>query len=90
MFEAKIENKKGNILTLSQNESDFQIIRITGLNPPNAQINTNNLAGMGGVQGLKIIDKCYIDIFPQKNGVNFISKLITEMYISRGMLKLLK
>lgn len=50
MFEAKIENKKGNILTLSQNESDFQIIRITGLNPPNAQINTNNLAGIDGAK----------------------------------------
>lgn len=50
MFVAKIENKKGNILTLTQNESDFQIISIMGLNPPNAQIHTSSMAGIDGAK----------------------------------------
>ena len=50
MFEAKIENRKGNILTLTQNESDFQITSIIGLNPPSAQINTTNIAGFDGAK----------------------------------------
>lgn len=48
MFVAKIENTKNNILTLTQNESDFQVISIEGLNPPNAQINTSKIAGLDG------------------------------------------
>lgn len=50
MFEAKIENKKGNILTLTDRETDFQITSIIGLNPPSAQINTTNLAGIDGAK----------------------------------------
>ena len=48
MFTAKIENANGQVLTLSQNESDYQIISITGLNPPPAQINTTSIAGLDG------------------------------------------
>ena len=48
MFTAKIENVSGNMLTLTENESDFQVISITGLNPPNAQINTATLVGLDG------------------------------------------
>lgn len=48
MFTAKIENTKNNILTLTQSESDFQIISIEGLNPPNAQINTSKIVGLDG------------------------------------------
>lgn len=50
MFEAKIENVKNDILTLTGNETDYQIISITGLNPPNAQINTSTIAGLDGVR----------------------------------------
>lgn len=50
MFEAKIENVKGEILTLTGNEGNFQIISITGLNPPHAQINTSTIAGMDGAK----------------------------------------
>lgn len=50
MFEAKIENVKGNVLTLTGRETDFQIISITGLNPPNAQINTSSIAGFDGAK----------------------------------------
>lgn len=50
MYTAQIKNSEGQILTLSQNETQFQIISITGLNPPNAQINTTNIAGLDGAK----------------------------------------
>lgn len=48
MFEAKIENSSGNVLTLTGNESVYQVIDITGLNPPAAQINTTTIVGLDG------------------------------------------
>lgn len=48
MFVCKIENTKNNILRLTQNESDFQILSVQGLNPPNAQINTSKIVGLDG------------------------------------------
>lgn len=50
MFEAKIENAKGRVLTLTQDESNYQVVSITGLNPPNAQINTSTIAGLDGAR----------------------------------------
>lgn len=48
MFKCKIENAKNNILTLTQNQSDFQLYSIEGLNPPKAQINLSKVAGLDG------------------------------------------
>lgn len=48
MFKCKIENIKNNILTLTQDESNYQVLSITGLNPPKAQINTSTIAGLDG------------------------------------------
>lgn len=48
MFVCKIENTKNNVLRLTQNESDFQVLSVQGLNPPNAQINTSKIAGLDG------------------------------------------
>lgn len=48
MFEAKIQNSSGNVLTLTGIEPVYQIISITGLNPPNAQINTTTIVGLDG------------------------------------------
>lgn len=50
MFTCKIENTKNNILTLTQNEENYQIISITGLTPPSSQINTSKIAGLDGTQ----------------------------------------
>ena len=50
MFKCKIENVKNNILTLTQDESNYQVLSITGLNPPNAQINTSTIAGLDGAK----------------------------------------
>lgn len=48
MFVLKVENTRGNVLTLTQNESNYQVQRVAGLNPPNAIINSSNVAGMDG------------------------------------------
>ena len=40
MFTLEIENTKGTRLELTNNEDDFQVTNIEGLNPPNANINT--------------------------------------------------
>lgn len=48
MYTAKIENNNGEILTLTGKEKQYQIISITGLNPPKAQINSSSIAGLDG------------------------------------------
>jgi len=48
MFECKIENTKNVILTLTGDESNFQIYNIQGLNPPKAIINNSKVAGLDG------------------------------------------
>lgn len=48
MYTAKIENSNGEVLTLTGNEPVYQVIGITGLNPPNAQINTSTIVGLDG------------------------------------------
>lgn len=48
MFTLKVENKLGQILTLTQDEQNYQVLNVTGLNPPEAEIYTNAVAGMDG------------------------------------------
>lgn len=48
MFTAKLENNQGNIITLTGNESEYQVISIKGLNPPSAHLNSSNVSGMDG------------------------------------------
>ena len=48
MYILKVENITNNVLTLTQRESDFQVLQIDGLNPPNAQINRSTVAGLDG------------------------------------------
>ena len=48
MFTIKIENVRNNVLTLTQNESYYQVINVDGLNPPKAQINSSRVAGLDG------------------------------------------
>ena len=50
MFTLKVENKKNEILELTQNECDFQVVSVTGLNPVNAQINRSAIAGLDGTK----------------------------------------
>lgn len=48
MYEAKIENSGGEILSLTGNENRWQLFDISGLDPPKATVNLTNLAGMDG------------------------------------------
>ena len=48
MFTLSVENEAGNRLTLTQDESNYQIVEIDGLNPANGIINTSTVAGMDG------------------------------------------
>lgn len=48
MFTLKVQNTTGDILLLTTNESDYQVIDIDGLNPPKAVINSSTIAGMDG------------------------------------------
>lgn len=50
MFTAKIQNAAGDIITLSGREAEYQIVRITGLNPPEAQINTATIVTLDGAR----------------------------------------
>ena len=48
MFTLEIENTKGTRLEITDNENNFQVTNIEGLNPPNANINTSNYANSDG------------------------------------------
>ena len=48
MYTAKIENANGELLTLTQKEPKWQVISITGLDQPPAQVNLTNIAGLDG------------------------------------------
>lgn len=48
MYNFEVENEFGIKLKLTQNESNFQIVKIDGLTPPSANIFTNVIANMHG------------------------------------------
>ena len=50
MYTAKIQNSGGEVLTLTGNDGKWQVFDITGLDPPKAQINLTNLAGLDGAR----------------------------------------
>lgn len=50
MYQASIENSHGNTFQLTGDEANYQILNIEGLNPPQAQVNITNIAGMDGAK----------------------------------------
>lgn len=48
MYTCRIENKNGAILSLTGQESVYQVLKITGLNPAPAQVNTSTIVGLDG------------------------------------------
>lgn len=48
MFTLKVENKNNQTLSLTQNESNYQVVDVEGLEPPKATLSTNAVAGMDG------------------------------------------
>lgn len=74
MFTLKIENSKGSIIELTHNEENYQITDISGLNPPNANINTSNYANGDGssfnsskIPNREVVITVYINGDVQKN-----------------------
>lgn len=69
MFSCRVENTKKNVLELSHNEGQFQIVNIEGLNPPNAQINISNVAGIDGAKfNSSFVNSRNIVIYIKLNG----------------------
>lgn len=50
MFTFRIETKLGSTISLTQNESNYQVVNIDGLNPPEAEVYTSPIANMGGAK----------------------------------------
>lgn len=74
MFSLKIENAKGAVLELTNNEGNYQVTKIDGLNPPNANINTSNYANGDGasfnssrIPNRQIVITVYINGDVEKN-----------------------
>ncbi len=74
MFTLKVENSKGAIIELTDNEDNYQVADIEGLDPPNANINTTSYASGDGssfssskLQNREIVITVYINGDVQKN-----------------------
>lgn len=50
MYELEVENKNGQKLKLTQNESKYQIVKIDGLTPPKAKIDTIDVVNVDGAK----------------------------------------
>lgn len=48
MFTCKVQNNNGEILVLTNNESNYQVISVEGTNPPSALINLSKIAMIDG------------------------------------------
>lgn len=48
MFTLKVENSREEMITLTQDESNYQVTNVEGLNPPQADVYTSEVALMGG------------------------------------------
>ena len=74
MFTLKVENTRGAVIELTNNEENFQVTDISGLNPPNANINTSNYANGDGssfnssrIPNREVVITVYINGDIQKN-----------------------
>ena len=81
MYTAKIENSRGDVLLLSGNEPKWQIVSITGLNPPRARLNVAEIVGRdGGVFNLAKLETRNIVIMLKINGDAEANRLELEKY----------
>lgn len=48
MYELTLENKKGEKITLTNREAEYQVISVEGLDPPNATITSSKVVGLDG------------------------------------------
>lgn len=69
MYSAKVENRYGEVLTLTGNEPKWQIMKINGLNPPRARLNVAEIVGRdGGIFNLAKLETRNIVIMMKING----------------------
>ena len=50
MFTARIQNRSGEVYVLTGDEPVYQVVKILGLNPPQAQINLTTVVGLDGAK----------------------------------------
>lgn len=50
MFSLTLKNKNDQFITLTDRETEYQVVNIEGLNPPPAQLNMTPIAGMDGAR----------------------------------------
>lgn len=50
MYTLRIRNANGQQITLTQAESDYQVVKVLGLNPPPGQVNLTAIAGLDGAK----------------------------------------
>ena len=92
MFRLKVENVKGSILELTNNEDDYQVTNVDGLNPPESTINTTNYANTDGssfnsskITNREIVITIYINGDIEKNRLKlytyFRNKQWCKLYI---------
>ena len=74
MFTLKVENTRGAVIELTNNEENYQVTDISGLNPPNENINTSNYANGDGssfsssrIPNREVVITVYINGDIQKN-----------------------
>jgi predicted phage tail component-like protein len=48
MFDLTLENKRGEKITLTHRENEYQVISVEGLDPPNAIVTSTTVVGMDG------------------------------------------
>lgn len=95
MFSLKFENNRQNVIELTGNETDYQIINIEGLNPPNANIRRSEMARLDGsrfvsskLEERNIVITIRINGDVERNRINlytwFRTKNYVKMYYSNG------
>lgn len=95
MYELKFENEDGKTITLSDVEKKYQIISITGLNPPQATLYQSEVSGMDGVKHMSaklekrnVVVTIRINGEVEKNRLNlytyFKTKHYSKMYYSNN------
>lgn len=91
MFTLKVENTRGAVLELTDNEENYQVTEVSGLNPPNANINTSSYANGDGssfnssrIPDREVVITVYINGDIQKNRLalykNFRNKEWCKIY----------
>ena len=85
MYSVRITNSREQTLTLTEDESKYQIMEITGLSSPGASVNTTAIHGMaGGVFNSSHVENRAITITLKVNGYNDDNRMELYNYFPTG------